>query len=111
MQTDDNKKLLEENLKVSKEILENTKHIRSSMFWSKVWFYIKLVLVLIPFILAAIYLPPLIRQFGAGYSQLFGGSEQGTILQQFKNLNPSNLSEILKLAPEGARQQLENLRK
>ena len=111
MQTDDNKKLLEENLKVSKEILENTKRIRSNMFWSKVWFYVKLVLVLIPFILAAIYLPPLIRQFGAGYSQLFGGSEQGTILQQFKNLNPSNLEDILKLAPEGARKQLQNLTK
>ena len=106
---DDLKQLMEQNLKISKEVLENTKHIRTSLFWSNVWFWIKLILVLIPFALAAIYLPPIIRQVSEGYKKLFGGSEQSKILEQFKNLNPANLEEILKLATEGTKDQLNKI--
>jgi len=89
-------------MKISKKILENTQSIRKHIFWSRVWGGIKLLLVLIPLVLAAIYLPPLIGKYTAMYQNLFGkGGEQTNILDQFKNLSPDSLGNLLKLAPKG----------
>lgn len=105
---DDLKSLMEENLKVSKKILENTSVIRKHIFWSRVWSGVKLLLVIIPLVLAAVYLPPLISKYAGIYESLFGkGGQQTDILNQFKNLSPGNLNDLLKLAPPDIQKQLQ----
>lgn len=105
---DDLKSLMEENLKISKKILENTSSIRKHIFWSRVWSGVKLLLIIIPLVLAAIYLPPLIGKYTGMYENLFGkGGEQSDIIDKFKNLSPDSLNNLLKLAPPDVQRQLQ----
>jgi hypothetical protein len=105
---DDLKSLMEENLKVSKKILENTQSIRKHIFWSRVWSGVKLLLIIIPLVLAAVYLPPLVSKYWTMYGNLFGkGGQQSDVINQFKNLSPDSLGNLLKLAPPDVQKQLQ----
>lgn len=53
--------LLQENLKVSKEILEISKYVKKYIFWDRLFFWVKTFFILIPVILALIYLPPFLK--------------------------------------------------
>jgi len=60
--------LLEENLAVSKEILEKAKYIKRYIVWRKVINWVILLLfVVLPIVLTIIYLPPLIKQLTGSY--------------------------------------------
>jgi len=96
---DDLKSLLEENLKISKKILENTHSLRKAMIWSRVWTAVKIFIILVPIILGAIFLPPLLKKYTEIYSSIFGKGGQSGVMDQFKNINPATLQDLLKLAP------------
>ena len=53
--------LLKENLETSKEILKLSQYIRKYVFWQKVFNWLKFFLILIPILLAIIYLPPFLK--------------------------------------------------
>lgn len=77
--------LLEENLRYSKAIYEDTQKIRRYMFWRLVLGVVWLVVVLAPIIFALIYLPPIFGQMYDQYQELLTGG-QGTF-DLIKQLN------------------------
>ena len=64
------KKILEENLALTKEIHVMTKKIRKHIIWQQVIGIIKLVIILVPIIIGIIYLPPLLKEVFASYQEL-----------------------------------------
>ncbi len=76
------KKLLEENLAYSKAIYDSILKIRRYIFWNYVINFVKLILIVIPIILAIIYLPPLIQQFFDTYKELLGIFQTTEVLQK-----------------------------
>ena len=78
---DDLKKILEENLKISQEIKENTQYIKKFVIVSQVFSFLKLLIIIIPIVLGIIYLPPLLKDAVSQYQQLFdmGGDVQNLI--------------------------------
>lgn len=76
------KKLLQENLEISKELYEMTKKIKSWLNWQRILGVVKILLIVIPIILGIIYLPPLISKVLEPYQEL---------LNLDKNFNPSDL--------------------
>ena len=80
--------LLEENLKVSKEILWFNKRTAHWIFWQKVkgWFYF--LIIVVPIVLAAFYLPPILKDLYGEYQELwqmiFSGGES---VQSINDLN------------------------
>ena len=63
--------LLLRNLKVSEEILEKTKYIKNYIKWQKVWSIVQFSLIVIPLIIGALYLPPLIKDYINQFSSLY----------------------------------------
>ena len=55
------KKLLEQNLELTKEIYAMTKKIKSYITFQKVMSVIYIMLIVAPIILSIIYLPPLLK--------------------------------------------------
>ncbi|MCU0679056.1 MAG: hypothetical protein MUC28_01245 [Planctomycetes bacterium] len=66
----DLKKLMEENLAVTKEILKLTKKVRSFLLWQQIFGVVKIVIILIPIILGILYLPPLLKDLFGTYQEL-----------------------------------------
>ena len=66
----DLQKLLQENLKVSKELYEMTKKIKHWVAWQKVWGVVKILIIAIPLILGIIYGPTLLREAFKPYQEL-----------------------------------------
>ncbi len=59
----DLKKLLQDNLKISKELYIMTKKIKRWIVWQRAFGVIKILIILIPIILGIIYLPPLLKDY------------------------------------------------
>jgi hypothetical protein len=90
---EDLKKILDENLKVSKEILEMTKYIKNYIFWSKIWGTIKLIVIILPLIIGYIFLIPMLKDtFGKYQDILNDGQTQG----QTQNFSLDQLQNMLK---------------
>jgi hypothetical protein len=61
------KELLEKNLEMNKEIREMVKSIKTYIIWQRVWFVLKLVIIIIPITLGFIYLPPILSDIFEQY--------------------------------------------
>ncbi len=102
MRTDtslDVKELLEENIRLSKAILASTEKTRKSMNWVKVMAFLRVLILVIPLILAILYLPPILNKLSDTFGNLYGG-EQFNIINQLKNPSGGtgvNLDQIKKL--------------
>ena len=55
------KNLMKQNLELTHEIEIQMRKVKNYLFWMKVWTWIKVALVLVPIVLAIIYLPPIIK--------------------------------------------------
>lgn len=66
------KKLIEENLVLTKEIKEMTKKMSRYMLWAQIFGFLKLLIILVPIVLAIFYLPPLLKDIFAQYQGLLG---------------------------------------
>ncbi len=87
MRTDtslDIKELLEENIRLSKAILVSTEKTRKSMRWMKVMGILRVLIIVIPLVLAILYLPPFLSKLSDTFGNLYGG-EQFNIINQLKN--------------------------
>lgn len=51
-------KLADENVRLNKEILILSEYIKKYVYWRRVMFWVKLVLIVIPLIVVFVYLPP-----------------------------------------------------
>ncbi|MFH1745230.1 MAG: hypothetical protein ABH881_03640 [bacterium] len=63
--------ILEENLKLTKEIYKISKKMNSYIIWGRVFGILKILIFVVPFILAIIYLPPLLEGLFGQYQGLF----------------------------------------
>ena len=64
--------LLEKNLKWSQIIYEQNRKINNKLLWSAIASWLRLFLILVPLILAFIYILPLARNFFSEYGQMLG---------------------------------------
>ena len=62
--------LISRNIKLNEEILHKVKYIKRYIIWQQIWGWLKFFLILIPLILAAVYLPPLLKQVTDNYNQV-----------------------------------------
>ncbi|MDP3899751.1 MAG: hypothetical protein Q8Q23_01580 [bacterium] len=57
------RQLLKENIALTKELEEQVQKISRWITWQRVYFWVKLVVIVIPVALGIIYLPPLFAQY------------------------------------------------
>lgn len=70
---DELEKLLKRNVELTEQLIQMTSSIKRWVMFQRVWGIFKLLLILIPLIIGAIYLPPLLAQWLAPYRELFSG--------------------------------------
>lgn len=81
--------LLEENLRLTREIRELTEKTRRYILFSQIFNVVKLILIIGPIILALIYLPSLLREAAKGYGEILGNGtgdgliNSGSFLQKY----------------------------
>jgi len=63
-------KLLRENLEYNKKIFEIAKRTKRFILWSEIFSVIKVLVFVIPLVLAVIYAVPILREALATYNQL-----------------------------------------
>lgn len=91
------RELLEKNLKWSQIIYEQNRKINRRLNWMVAGSWLKLLIILAPILLAAWFLPPLIKQYSEVYSSLLNtGTQAGT---------SQSLDQILKILPLNSAQQ------
>ncbi len=66
------KSLLKRNLEYSRQAIEIAERNKRYILWIKIINLLKLIVILIPIILALIYLPPVVKEFVGKYKDLFG---------------------------------------
>ncbi len=85
----DLQKLLQENLKISKDLYEMTKKIKHWVAWQRVWGVVKILIIAIPLILGIIYGPTLLREALKPYQELLSigtGATDQNLLKQVQSL-------------------------
>lgn len=99
---DELKKIMEENLRLTRETNEMVHKIKAYINFQKVMSLIYFLLIVVPIILGIIYLPPLLGTMIKQYQGLMGTVPTGSIQDLLKdsglNLDTTNLSpEIQKM--------------
>ena len=92
------KELLEKNLKWSQIIYEQNRKINNKLLWASIGGWIKIVLVVVPLVLAVIFLAPMAKNLTSFYSEML------------TNTNPvlkssGSLEQIMELLPLNSAQQ------
>lgn len=81
------------------KIYENTEKTRKYILWGKVMSLIYIILIIVPLILAVIYLPPMLESVIQPYKELLGDDPKATqLLEQINKLQNSglDLNQLLK---------------
>lgn len=91
------KDLIEKNIKWSQAIYEQNEKIKRRITMMVVGSYLRLLLILVPLVLALIYLPPLLQQALSQYSELLGiGGNMSGLDKILSEVSPQDISQILK---------------
>ena len=96
------KELVEKNIKWSQVIYEQNRKIKHRLTIMVIANYLRLLIIVVPIILAAIYLPPLFKDLWGQYGEIFGisGGAIGNIGQ---------LESIISQIPAGQLEQIFNM--
>ena len=62
--------LMRNNLEMNKEIYEMLKSVKTYILLQRIWFGLKVLLILVPIVLGVIYLPPLVEDLFHRYQGL-----------------------------------------
>lgn len=90
------KNLLEQNLEYNQAIYGLCRKTKRYLLIVQIMSWLRVLLILVPLILAIIFLPPLIKSYLAPYQELLGGGGS-SILNQLKGLQGSgDLQNLLK---------------
>lgn len=84
-------KLLVQNLEISKELYDMTKKIKAWVTMQRVWGVLKILIILVPLVLGAIYLPPLVQKSVEPVQNIYqqfldltqGTKEQEALIEQY----------------------------
>src|SRR3989338_10629452 len=88
------RELMEKNLKWSQIIYEQNRKINSKLFWHAFAGWVRVFIIIVPLILAAIYLPPYVSKIWNQYQNLLG---QTNILSN--GVSSNTLEKFLQLLP------------
>ncbi|MBI4993265.1 MAG: hypothetical protein HZC26_04000 [Candidatus Magasanikbacteria bacterium] len=97
------KELIEKNIKWSQVIYEQNRKIKRRLTWMVVGGYLRLMIVVVPLILAFIYLPPLIRDLFGQYAGIINGLQGATkggqldVNSIINQISPSQMQSIINL--------------
>lgn len=87
-------KLLKENLRLQKQILVHVEKTSKYILWIKILNIVKVAIILIPLVLAAIFLPPVVGQIYDSYKDVY--SEISKVRQgEVDKVNPDVLKTLL----------------
>ncbi|NCU44129.1 hypothetical protein EOM71_00430 [Candidatus Falkowbacteria bacterium] len=67
---EDLRRTLAEQAAAITEIRENTRLIYKYIYWQKIFRWFKLAIIIVPLIIGAIYLPPLLKDLLSMYSSI-----------------------------------------
>ena len=73
----DLKTLIEKNIKWSQVVYEQNRKIKRRLTWMVVGDYLRLALIIVPIIIAAIYLPPIMKDLWDQYGKVLSGISGG----------------------------------
>jgi hypothetical protein len=96
-ETEEIKKLLEQNLQYSQEIYKQTKYIKSYVFWAQIFGVLKILIIVVPIVIGIIYLPTLLSGLLNQYKDVLGiqgassGALQGLLNGAAGNINLNGL--------------------
>ncbi len=87
--------LLMENLELSKKIFESSEKVRKYLMWSRIWGITKLALIIIPLIIFAIVVVPMLQNVLNQYS---GALNQINDLQKggLQGIDAQTIQDLLK---------------
>jgi len=93
------KELIEKNIKWSQVIYEQNRKVKRRLTWMVVGSYLRLAIIVIPIILAIIFLPPLFEQLWGQYSGILGGLGGSTnpINEIFSQISGDQIQEYLQM--------------
>jgi len=99
MENDEIKKLVQQTIRQNDEILELVKKIRRFTVWQEILGIVKVVIIVVPIILAIFYALPYLKQAMSMYGQIMnftsGGNQlknAGDLLDNLQNFNGSGLN-------------------
>ena len=72
--------MIRKNLELTEEIHDMIKGIKRHMFWSNVWGFLKILIIIIPLIVGIIFLPPLLKGIFDQYKDVLGLEDMGQLL-------------------------------
>ncbi len=90
------KTLIEKNIKWSQVVYEQSRKINRRLTWMVVGDYVRLFLIIAPLIFAAIFLPPVIKDFWEQYGKVLSGMTGGGGADAALNISPGQIQELLK---------------
>ncbi len=93
------KELIEKNLKWSQIIYEQNRKLNSKLLWMAVSSWFKIFLILIPLIVAGIFLPPLFKGVWSQYGEFLGISNNSSEEQTKPANSLDGLMKMLNLDP------------
>ena len=84
-------KLVEENLRLTEEVLKLTKKINNFVLWSRIFSFLKILIIIVPIVLGIIYLPPLLKDVLGPYQELLGGNPLEALFKGGESINIENV--------------------
>ncbi len=87
------KELLEKNLKWSQIIYEQNRKINNKLMWQAIGSWLRILLIVVPLIIAIWFLPPIIQGLQSTYGSLLGGSSTSS------KPNSNSIDQLLKMLP------------
>jgi len=87
--------LIEKNIKWSQVVYEQSRKINRRLTWMVVGDYLRLFLIIAPLIFAAIFLPPVIKDFWEQYGKVLQGMAGSGSGAQY-NISPEQIQGLLK---------------
>jgi len=85
------KELLEKNLKWSQIIYEQNRRINRKLLWTAIAGWLRLLLILIPLVLALLFLPTILNNVWSQYGELLG------VGKNTSSTSVGSLNELMKL--------------
>lgn len=91
---EDLKKLMDENLKLAKENREMLKKVKKYLLISRIWGFLKILIIVTPIILGIIYLPPLIDDFVQGVKEGLGLNKVEQAIGNFSTGDGEEINQV-----------------
>ncbi len=88
----DIKELLKKNLELNSEIFEMVQYVKKYIFWRKIWSFLKILIIVVPLVLAFIYLPPFLKGVYDNYKVFI---EDNLNIELPDKLNINSMSEVM----------------